>query len=321
MGCACPDDNQQGVKTMKTKDKTARLRWLAPLPLIAGCASIALAAPPGELPFGVYDPNGAFTEDEDVQIEHLFLPWEDVFLPSLLDADAYALERGRSVLVTIEPWTWTTDERNTPEVLIAGIADGTYDDNRRAICGVLNEFESPVTIRWAQEMEDESGQFIWADWDPETYVSAYRQVVEVCREVTDKFDYMWSPLGYDDLADYFPGEDYADVIGISVFGLQAWEQEILGGERSFREIFEPRYERVTEFGLPVVVAELGYVGTAEYVERWNNDVRQNLEDFPELQAVVYFNQKEVHPWPNDFGLPDWQFPNNTLDSQEAALNR
>ncbi len=279
----------------------------------------AQAAPPGTLPFGVYDPNGGFTDDPDVQIEHLFLPWEDVFLPSLTAADDYALERERSVLVTIEPWTWSRDERNTPAVLIEGISSGTYDTNIREICSILAEFSSPVTIRWAQEMEDASGQFIWANWQPETYIAAYRRVVDICRGVSENFDYMWSPLGYETLSSYYPGDDYVDVIGLSVFGLQAWEEDILGGAKGFLDIFEPRYERAVEFGLPIVVAELGYVGDAEYVASWNEAVRQNLEAYEALQAVVYFNQQEVYPWPDGYGLPDWQFPQNTLEPRQARL--
>lgn len=54
-------------------------------------------------PFGAYDPGGDFTSDKDVVIEHLFLPWEDVYLPSLTDADAYAMERNRALLITLEP--------------------------------------------------------------------------------------------------------------------------------------------------------------------------------------------------------------------------
>ena len=289
--------------------------------LFAGSAASLMAAPPGTLPFGVYDPDGRFSNDTDVQIEHLFLPWEDVYLPSLGDADRYALERGRTVLVTIEPWTWTRDERNTPALLISGIANGVYDANMRAICSVLSEFESPVTVRWAHEMEDESGQFIWADWDPKTYVRAYRRIVDVCRQVADDFDYMWSPLGHEGLKEYFPGKEHADVIGLSVFGLQAWERTVLGREQSFRDILEPRYQRALEFDLPIVVAELGYVGTDEYVERWNQDVRQDLEGFSELQAVIYFNQQEVYPWPDGFGLPDWRFPNNSLGTRAATLDQ
>lgn len=285
----------------------------------------AFAAPPGSLPFGVYDPEGRFADDPDVQIEHLFLPWEDVLLESLLDADAYALERGRSVLVTIEPWTWSPSDRNTPEALMEGIESGRYDANVTAICDILSQFKSDVTVRWAQEMEDGSGQFIWANWEPEIYIAAYRRVVDLCRASTDQvegleFDYMWSPLGLDDFEVYYPGDDYVDVVGLSVFGLQDWEREILGEEQSFRSILTPRYEKALQFGLPIVVAELGYLGSAEYVDRWTNDVRQDLEGFPMLQSVIYFSQTEVYPWPDGYGLPDWRIPENILPSETVVSN-
>ncbi len=288
-------------------------------------AQVAFAAPPGDFPFGVYDPEGRFGEDTEVTIEHLFLPWEDVLLESLLDADAYALARGRTVLVTIEPWSWSPSDRNTSEQLIAGINSGRYDANVTEICRILSQFKSPVTIRWAQEMEDASGQFIWADWEPQTYIDAYRRVVDLCRSMTDQvegleFDYMWSPLGLEGFEAYYPGDDYVDVVGLSVFGLQNWEQDVLGEEQSFRSILTPRYERALAFGLPIVVAELGYVGDSAYVEKWNNDVRQDLDGFPELKAVVYFAQTEVYPWPDGYGLPDWRIPENILPEGGADSN-
>src|SRR3954468_9935564 len=61
--------------------------------------------------FGSYDPYGDFTNDKTASIEELFLPWEDVDLSTLPLADAYALQRGRSLLITIEPWTWSKDWR------------------------------------------------------------------------------------------------------------------------------------------------------------------------------------------------------------------
>lgn len=64
----------------------------------------AFAAPPGTVAFGVYDPEGSFGADSEVSIEHVFLPWEGVDLETLRTADAYARERNRSLLVTIEPW-------------------------------------------------------------------------------------------------------------------------------------------------------------------------------------------------------------------------
>jgi endoglucanase len=29
--------------------------------------------------------------------------------------------------------------------------------------------------------------------------------------------------------------------------------------------------------------------------------------------VIYFNQQEVYPWPDDFGLPDWRVKQNILN--------
>nr|WP_323785239.1 glycosyl hydrolase [Thalassovita sp.] len=273
----------------------------------------AHAAPPGELPFGVYDPDGDFSKDGEVVIEHLFLPWEDVYLQSLYDADEYALERNRSLLVTVEPWTWSRSERNTARYLRQGIENGTYDPNMKAICDILGTLKSPVTLRWAHEMEDKSGQFIWADWEPEAYIAAYRHMIDLCRESAPNITVMWSPLGYENMDEYYPGDDYADLIGVSVFGLQAWDQYKFGHDQTFDEIFAPRYERAAKYGKPVVVAELGYVGRQAYVETWKNTVRQVKAEYPSLVGVVYFNYPEVYPWPEGFGLPDWRVKNQILD--------
>ncbi len=279
--------------------------------LIVGAVALAAAtgaqaAPPGTRAFGVYDPDGRFADDAEVVIEHLFLPWEDVFLPSLVSADAYALERNRVLLVTVEPWTWSRSERSTPEVLRAGLANGSYDANMAAICDVLAVLESPVTVRWAQEMEDSDGQFIWSRWTPATYIAAYRRMVGICRDRAPAVSYMWSPLGDEGMQAYYPGDDVVDVVGLSVFGLQSWEEATLGAAQGFRDVLEPRYERAIAFGKPVVVAELGFSGDAAYVASWENVVRRLEDVFPELVAVVYFNQREVYPWPDGFGLPDWR---------------
>jgi beta-mannanase len=189
------------------------------------------------MPFGVYDPGGDFQDDPEVTIEHLFLPWEDIYLPSLADADAYAVARNRAVLVTLEPWTWTVSERTSAQALQLGIAEGAYDANVASICDVLGRFVSPVTLRWGHEMDDDNGQFLWAGWDPATYVSAFRRVIDTCRASAPNINVMWSPLGDDGMEQYYPGDTYVDLVGVSVFGLQAFDQLTYGRDRSFRDIF------------------------------------------------------------------------------------
>src|SRR5947209_15656990 len=103
--------------------------------------------------FGAYDPHGNFGNDHNVKIEELFLPWQDVDLSTLRQADDYAGERGRSLLITIEPWTWSKNERISPPALLQGILAGRYDGNIAAVCDIVRNFKTRTTIRWAQDME------------------------------------------------------------------------------------------------------------------------------------------------------------------------
>lgn len=274
--------------------------------LAAFLAAPAFAAPPGTLPFGAYDPAGDFSADTELTIEHVFLPWEDVSLDSLYQADQYALERKRALLITIEPWTWTRDERNTADFLLKGITEGYYDANMRGICQVIGTLQSPVSVRWGHEMETKEGQFIWSAWKPENYITSFKRMIDICRKEAPKINVVWSPIGLANAKDYYPGDAYVDLVGVSIFGYEAWEKAVLGHALTYTEALTERYNIVKGFGKPIVVAELGYTGSAEYVANWESEVRAARPDMPQLVGAVYFDQDEVHPWPNDFPKPDWR---------------
>ena len=189
---------------------------------------------------GAYDPHGDFGNDANVKIEHLFLPWEDVDLSTLAIADEYALQRGRSLLVTVEPWSWSVDWRVTSDELLTGILSGRYDAYMESICTAAASLKSPVIIRWAQEMDETDNQFTWAHWRPESYVDAYRRMVTECRQHLKTAKYMWSPKGNPDLVSFYPGDDFVDIVGLSVFGLQQYDRDHFGKDRTFAEALEAR---------------------------------------------------------------------------------
>jgi beta-mannanase len=265
------------------------------------------------LPGGAYDPNGDFSNDPNPKIEHLFLPWEDVDLSTLSAADEYARKRGRSLLITVEPWSWARDWRVTPDDLLSGILAGHYDSNMAAICSAAAKLDRPVTIRWAQEMDEKNGQFTWAYWKPDSYVKAYRHAVEICRQTLPAAKYMWSPMGKEGLEAYYPGDQFVDVIGLSVFGYQPFDQRKLGRDSTFVEATKPGYDRVKRFRKPIVIAELGYQGTEAYVHAWAEEANKPHAEFPDLTAVVYFNDREVYPWPDGLGRPDWRVASPLLN--------
>ncbi|RUU55824.1 beta-mannosidase, partial [Mesorhizobium sp. M2C.T.Ca.TU.009.01.2.1] len=160
--------------------------------------------------------------------------------------------------------------------------------------------------------EDKNGRFTWANWAPKDWIAAYKREVDVCRKAAPAAKYMWSPKGVEGLEKYYPGDNYVDVIGLSVFGLQKKDNDEVGRDRTFEETLKPGYERVAKFNKPVVVAELGYVGKQDYVSKWAEDSRKSYAEFPALTSVVYFNQKEVWPWLGGYGLPDWRVTQHVL---------
>jgi beta-mannanase len=255
---------------------------------------------------GAYDPSGDFKNVQGDKIEHIFVPWRDVDLSSFSAAANYAASRGRTLLITIEPWSWSKNRRVTAEQLREGILDGSYDNNIANVCAAVGALNVETTIRFAHEMEDRSGQFIWSRWPPKDYIAAYRRFTTLCRKEAPHAQFMWSPKGESDMNNYYPGDQYVDVIGLTVFGLQQFDKDKVGHDRTFAEILAPGYALAAIHNKPVVVAEVGDAGDAAYVQEWAKSLRKPYPQFPRLVAVVYFDQREVYAWPSPYGLPDWR---------------
>lgn len=255
---------------------------------------------------GVYDPHAAYSDDSNIGIESIYLPWEDVDLASLSNAKNYAQERGRKLVVTIEPWSWSREPRISRDELRSGILEGRYDANMARICALIGSFDEPVVVRWAHEMEDTTSPYPWANWAPEDYITAYRRMVDICRAEAPDSRFMWSPLGHEGLQAYYPGDDYVDSIGLSVFGLQDYDNDNFGSDRSIADVLTPKYDLVAGYGKPISVAELGSDGSAEYVANWTEEMLNPPEGFPEVSSIVYYNAREVFAWPDPYGYPDWR---------------
>ena len=267
--------------------------------------------------FGAYDPNGDFAGESKASIEHIFMPWEDVDLSGLQHADAYARERKRMLRITVEPWSWAADP-HSPSELLDGILAGRYDANMAGICSAASRLSSPIGIRWAQEMDDSSPRFPWAQWSPEDYIAAYQRFVTQCRKHLPEAKYVWSPKGEESLADFYPGDQYVDAVGLSVFGYQPYDKRQFGKERTFAEALEPGYRLAEGFGKPIIVAEFGYEGDPDYVSGWVKAAAAPYCEFPQLTAVVYFNARETFPWPLDMGRPNWRIGNPATVGLQAS---
>ncbi|WP_416799594.1 glycoside hydrolase family 26 protein [Ciceribacter azotifigens] len=257
---------------------------------------------------GVYDPHSEFSSENAVDIEHIFVYWQALDMQALKDRMAYARQRGRDMIVTVEPYTKAANWRDGGERLFSDITAGKFDAEIDTLCSALNAFDGRLFIRWGQEMEDPTGRYPWARDDSNGYKSAYRYFVDSCRGKLPEAEFIWSPKGLHNLADYYPGDAYVDYIGLAVWGNQGVDRDRYGGERSFEQAFEEKYDRVARFGKPVYIAELGVAGEADYRSDWLRSLYESIleGEFGLLRGVIYFNDEEPHQWPMDYGSPDWR---------------
>jgi len=263
--------------------------------------------------YGVYDPARDFRDDRYVAIESFYFPWQGGDLDWLRQVDGYAADRNRLLMVTLEPFSWTAREQEAPRRLREDIVDGRYDATIDRICAVVGGMKSPVWIRWGHEMERANGRYPWAGWWPSNYVAAYRHVVERCRTSAPAAQFVWSPRGDRGMGRYFPGRDYVDIVGVSLYGLEGYQEATQGRALDFVDSFRPLYDRLAAFDLPVIIAEVGYSGSEDYVRRWSEQIMRPNLAFPLLKAAVYFNARETGSWPLGFGQPDWRVYANMTD--------
>jgi endoglucanase len=259
--------------------------------------------------FGVYDPHAVFADDHDVSIDHVFIYWQSADEQQLKEITLRTAARQRMLMVTVEPYTRAADWRAGGEHLFSDIVFGAFNTEIDKICSALGQLRGRALIRWGHEMEDPTGRYPWARKDAAGYKKAYRYFVDRCRRAAPEATYIWSPKGERNLADYYPGADVVDAVGVSVYGLQQIDQSLYGKERYFPETFAEKYNRLVAFKKPVIITELGVSGDSRYKSHWLETMFQSLQSsspFNGLEAVVYFNDKEPSRWPMGFGFPDWR---------------
>jgi len=260
----------------------------------------------GAIRLGVYDPSLSFKDSPQISIEHLFISWSGFQQDQFRSQAQYAAARKRQLLISIEPWTPAPDGKEGSETLLRQTLSGSFDAAIGSICFEIGKIDDPVLVRWAHEMDDNSGRYPWANGPADVYVAAYRYFVESCRRLAPQARYVWSPKGLETLSRYYPGDAYVDYVGLPLFCLQSWDMESLGRFQDFTATLGHLYRRVASYGKPIIAIEIGVAGDPAYRRAWLSSMKKWGVIFPRLEALVYFNAQDPVRWPGRHGFPDWR---------------
>jgi len=300
----------------------------APIPnrLRSEQASARAAFLDGDIFFGLYDPRRLYTDFPGLDVELIYVAWQEYETGDIIRTAASAMDVGRRLMVTVEPYTRAVDWRagGGPGHL-SDIVAGEFDPELERVCRDIGTLDQPVMVRWGHEMEAPGDRYPWHSTDGADFIAAYRYFVEHCRAHAPAALYVWSPRGDDTLDAYYPGPDVVDIVGVSVFSLYEFEVDYFGYYRTFGGHFYEKYSRVEDYGHPVIVAEMGAasnnaVQSPQIQRHWFASMCRHMDDFPLLEGVVYFNEVEPWYWPDGYGSPDWRIDPAMLLCQEQSTS-
>lgn len=303
---ALPGTGAAGLRLDMAKTKAASIE-----PYLFDDGHSALRA----VAFGAYDPHDLLQNSDQSSIEHVFLYWQAVDEPMLAAKMHLAQMKGRTLMVTVEPYTKAANWRDGGDRLFTDIRNGEFDRQIAAVCGAVASYPGASWVRWGHEMERPSGRYPWARGDAPGYIAAYRYFVDACRKIAPRTRFVWSPKGERELTEYYPGDAYVDLVGVSVWGLEKQDRQRYGRPRGFAETFGEKYRRVEKFGKPIIIAELGMAGRKSYRQAWMSAISAlsaGSGPFPLLTCAVYFNDREPYHWPDGYGSPDWRMTASDL---------
>ena len=140
--------------------------------------------------FGIYDPHSLAAVSSHFQLEHVFVAWQSPDEGVLDSKIAVANSAGRSMMISVEPFTHAADWRAGGDRLFADILAGGYDAEINDVCRKARAVQGRVYMRWGHEMEDVDGRYPWARRDPAGYRKAFAYFVERCRKILPGAQYV-----------------------------------------------------------------------------------------------------------------------------------
>jgi hypothetical protein len=240
------------------------------------------------------------------------------------DAVEAVREAGSVPFIRIMPRSGWEEGRADPKYGLARIAKGEYDDELRAWARAAKATRVPMLVDFAPEMNGDwfpwSGLFNGGERNgPQTYREAYRHLITVMRdEGADNVGFAFHANvrsapdePWNDIAAYYPGDEYIDWIGVSAYGgvFPGYDWEPL--RRALDEVY-PKLEALSP-SKPMAVLETGVIEEqGKDKAAWIRAAYRALLSgrYPRVKAAIWWHER----WVNE----DDRVSDVRIDSDAAA---
>jgi hypothetical protein len=170
----------------------------------------------------------------------------------------------------------------------------------RTFAQELKELGVPIFLRYAAEMNGD-----WVTWngDPALYIQNWKMVTKIMREVAPNVAMVWSPseMPLTNLESYYPGDDYVDWVGLSIYSKKYANGDITqpADDRNPLEAIDYVYQlyaskkpiMVSEYGASTSLQAGGIVHDSEdfAIQKFVNLYEGIRVKYPRVKCIQYFN--------------------------------
>ena len=237
---------------------------------------------------------------------------------------AAARAAGTTPFIRLMPRSTFDQDRADPVYSMQKIIDGQWDAQlvqwaraAKAAGPLLMEFGTEVNGDWFPWNGKYSGG---ANGGPQRFRDAYRHIIDLFRRegatnITWFFhvDASGSPsASWNAMANYYPGDDYIDWLGISAYGAQSRAEDWV----SFGSVFDPGYQQLAAVAPNKPIALLEFAVTDNYAGK---DKGQWIRDaFAAIRSGKYPRLKAVSWWNENFKNDDGTTSTLRIDSSAGA---
>ncbi len=232
-------------------------------------------------------------------------------------ADAVEACKRKNVVpyIRVQPWSEMVQERKDPLFSMEAIIKGTFDEPLRQWAREAKGTNYPIMIEFGPEVNGD-----WFPWNgkwhgggtknrygdpnhpdgPERFRDAYRHLIDIFRS-EGAMNITWvlhvdaarSPHAeWNDVKYYYPGDEYIDWIGISVFGRQLPQNNWIFFPIILKNFIQQ--VEVTTRNKPYMISEYGVIEDSADPTRKAKWIKQAFQSisrglFPNVRGMTYWN--------------------------------
>jgi len=204
---------------------------------------------------------------------------------------------------------------------LQNILDGQFDADFHTWCVGARDFSTHLLVEYGTEINSDS--FPWSGIrngagktdgygdptfpdGPERFRDAYRHIIQICRDAgavnitwvfhIDSDSYPDTP--WNKFENYYPGDDWIDWIGISIYGVQTPTDIYYKIFRINLEKVQPRIIKLAP-DKPIIIAEFGSAKNNPFIDqvKWTSDALTTITSlrYKNLIGFAWWNEA----WQND----------------------